>query len=105
MIPLSVNFTGLTVPTLDLLYGTNARKISAPFPSHCARIQVESNEFHPKMLEKVDKWVAKNIPGKWGSYSVAEARQVVLFFDDDNDAILFKLLGGETAWKEQEEQG
>lgn len=108
MIPTTVRFTGLTLNPLDLLYGYGGRKANFTPPAHWVRVEFASDHSVERGLvrglERVDSWIASNTAGKWVSHESRYGSTIVVLFEDDNDALLFKLMGGETAWKEQEAQ-
>jgi hypothetical protein len=97
MIPDQIKFTGLTVPALDLLYGYGGRKANYIPPAHWVRVEFPVVAQTGRVLDQVDSWLAKNINGKWVSKEFRHGSAIVVFFEDDNDALIFKLMEGETA--------
>lgn len=102
MIPEKVRFTGVTIAARDLLYGYEGRKATLPCPATWTRLEFDIDGFYDNVLGKVDSWICQSINGRWGSYIGHGGHKAVVFFEDDNDAVLFRLMSGETAWKEQE---
>lgn len=100
MIPETINFTGLSINARDLLNGRGARKAAAPYPSDWTRVEFQTDFFESKRLERIDAWLEKTIGSKWGSYQ--QGSQIVVMFESDDDAVLFKLMGGDTAWKQED---
>jgi hypothetical protein len=101
MIPDNIRFTGLTVPSSALLFEGGSRRVQAPYPANLIRYQIPNKHFDSKMLEKVNKWLEDTISGRWGSYMSRDQLNMVIMFEDADDAILFKLLDGDTAWNTQ----
>jgi hypothetical protein len=113
MIPQSVRFTGVTIPTAKLLYGYE-RKFQKVPPAHWERIEVSSSPpsqngqssilhaFVSKhgMTELIDAWLDANIDGRWASIPIRHQTAVAVFFEDASDALLFRLKDGMTAWQE-----
>ena len=55
-----------------------------------------------KGLAKINKWLHANIEGRYASYLVSirfGQRIIIIAFENDNDAVMFRLKGGETAWQ------
>ncbi len=104
MIPQSVRFTGVTIPTADLLFGYGGRKIYFVPPGNWTRVEINHDHSIGREMDKVDTWLSRSISGRWASHLIRHGSTVVVLFEDDNDALLFKLLGGETAWKEELDQ-
>ncbi len=101
MIPRTVHFTGLEVDPISLIKG---RQHKGAIPPHWPRVRFESDGIFS--LDKLNRWIGANISGRWQTYSVARGfskRTVVVAFEDDSDAVLFRLKGGETAWQERVE--
>jgi len=103
MTPQIVRFTGLTVPTDALLYPFHKRKIPAPYPANWTRIQFNTKTYEDQLLTRTDLWLSKNIAGRWGSYERDNGTSVVIMFESDDDAMIFKLMGGDTACLETQE--
>jgi hypothetical protein len=101
MIPDTIRFTGLTLPSSALLFEGGSRRIQAPYPANLIRYQITNTHFDSKMLEKVNKWLEDTISGRWGSYMSNGSTHMVIMFENADDAILFKLLDGDTAWNTQ----
>ena len=101
MIPDTIRFTGLTLQSSALLFEGGARRIQAPYPANLIRHQISNKHFDSKMFEKVNNWLEDTISGRWGSYMSRDQLNMVIMFEDADDAILFKLLDGDTAWNTQ----
>jgi hypothetical protein len=105
MLPNQVRFTGMTLSPLDLLYGYGGRKANYVPPSHWLRIEVDLTKTlaGQARIEKegalglVDSWIEKNMTGKWISREIRHGSAIVVFFEDEHDALMFKLLEGDTA--------
>lgn len=104
MIPETVRFTGITIPTADLLFGYGGRKVYFTPQAHWQRVEITHDQRIGRELDRIDAWLGKTIAGRWASHYIRHGTAVVVLFEDENDALLFKLMGGETAWREQEVQ-
>jgi len=102
-----VNFTNLSFDPIDAV---PEKRVDGPWPSEWTRIVVKiSNRDSAAYLKpkKVYAWITKKIHGRWGAYeylvnegSVEEMEyRVVLYFEHRNEALLFRLLGGDRAWE------
>ena len=100
MIPEKVRFTGLTVPTGKLLFKHNKRKIASPYPGTWVRVEVTDTPQDAGANERLDAWLEDNIQGRWGCYKSHYSNSAVIMFEDDTDALLFKLMDAETIWKD-----
>lgn len=94
MIPSKVCFTGVEIDPEELLYEHTARLVKSPYPSHFTRLEFTSPDHTINSLYATNNWIRQNVFGRWGSYISENMKTVVLFFEDDSDAILFKLLDG-----------
>lgn len=56
-------------------------------------------------LPMIDSWVNKTISGEWGQYISPDNTNVVLFFKEESDAVVFKLMGGLAACFETPKEG
>ena len=102
MLPAKVEFTGLIVEPLSVLSG---RIVSGPIPTEWTRVRFELQ--NGGSVEKINRWLHSNINQKWASYIVPlrnGVRVAVIAFESDSDAVMFRLKGGETAWKELPEE-
>ena len=102
MIPELVRFTGLTVSSASLLYGYDGRKYDGIPPPSWARVEFDNNHMVSREMDRVDSWIAKTIAGRWASRQIRNGNRFVVSFEDDSDALLFKLMNGETAWLEEQ---
>ena len=77
------------------------RRYDGPTPSHWMRHQffVESLFSDPEW--QLNEWLANNIVGRWTITSeiMADGSIVVLGVEDATDAVMFRLLDGDTAWR------
>ena len=102
MIPDKVSFTGLDLDPREI---HEPRKLfDMPYPVDWVRHQFTL--VHPDygFTRKLDRWLEKNIDGRWGSYVSSSGQICVIYFEKLNDAILFRLKDGENAWKEEGSQ-
>jgi len=96
MMPATVRFTGLDLDPMGTL---NGREKKGPIPSSWLRIRFESDQ--GGNINKINKWLSANISGQWASYLVPlrfGVRVVIIAFESDTDAVMFRLKSGETAW-------
>lgn len=101
MIPEKVRFTGLTIPATSLLFGYEGRKFHGVPPAKWQRVEIQHDSADGRELDRIDSWLSKNIEGRWASFALQHGAPVVVFIEDDNDALVFKLKGGETAWRDE----
>ena len=99
MIPETIKFTGLEIDPKELIPG---RCLKGVIPTHWTRLRFEiersSRRFY---IELLNRWLFANITGKWISNVVTlqgGAQMVIVAFESDTDAVMFRLQGGETAW-------
>jgi hypothetical protein len=86
MMPETVQFSGLEVDPVAL---TRRRVVHAPFPPTWTRLTVASPSFD---IRKIETWLLENVGGRFGltgNYPVA------IYFEDDVDAVMFRLKDGE----------
>ena len=103
MIPAIVKFTGLQIDPWQLLKG---RYVTGIISSNWCRIRFEIDQ--EGNLDKINRWVSANINGRFASYIIQirfGLRIVVIAFEDDPDAVMFRLKGGETAWRMEQSDG
>lgn len=97
MIPKIVKFTGLEILPQDL-----NRRVNGPIPNDWTRHQFLLDENHNGFTEwALSSWINKTLHGRWAikTFFGANGITVVLGFEDGNDAVMFRLLEGETAWQ------
>jgi hypothetical protein len=102
-----VRFTGVTLNASDILRTYTNRKTLGPFPGNWERVEVSIDHQHygVDFVAKMDQYIAANFESKWGVYKNDALNKLVVFFADGNDAIMFKLMGGDTAYlKNQTEE-
>ena len=97
MIPSVVRFTGLEIQPEEL-----NRKVKGPIPLHWTRHQFMLDEFVEPEWD-MTTWINNNLTGRWaiGVFHTPEGTIVVLGFENGNDAVMFRFLEGETAWREK----
>ena len=100
MIPEKVCFTEFEIDSASLLFEHGPRYIKNPAPAHYARIEFTVLEYVANILYGVNTWIKNNLSGKWSGYMLENTQDVVLFFEEASDAIMFKLMEGEKAWIE-----
>lgn len=98
LIPKMVEFTELSLDPSAL---TNSRIEYGIIPLEWIRIRFETKGH---ILSKLNRWLEKNIEGRWANYIIFKTGKyiVVQAFEDDADAVMFKLKNGETSWDEKE---
>jgi hypothetical protein len=102
-----VRFTGVTLNASDILRTYSNRKTLGPFPGDWERVEVaiDHHQFGVDYIAKMDHYIATQFESKWGVYKNDALHKLVVFFEDGNDAIMFKLMGGDTAYlKNQTEE-
>lgn len=95
MTPENVAFTGLDLDPRALL---QPRKSNRPFvPPHWVRLQF-SVPPEGGAIQQIDRWLERRIHGGWSSrlHHRGISCVVVLHFEDPNDAVMFRLMDGET---------
>jgi hypothetical protein len=100
-----VKFTGLTVNASDLLGYFGNRKIEAPFPMDWTRLEipVTNFEYGTNYTDMMDEYIASHLSTRWGAYMNLAAQKIVVFFEDSEDAVMFKLMDGASAFLNKEE--
>ncbi len=88
----TINFTGLEVRRGDLLCN---RIHPGPFPVKWPRIVIEHNDFN---MRPIQSWVIENTFGRFGL--IQSYPRIVIYFEDEYDAVLFRLKGGDEACQE-----
>lgn len=100
-----VRFTGVTLKASDILRNYSNRKSTGPFPGSWERVELpipSGHEYGIDIVGKMDSYIAKKFESKWGVYKNDVSGKLVVFFEDGNDAIMFKLMGGESAYLENQ---
>jgi len=109
-----IKFYGKSVDPQELLRTSNM--ITHPWPENWTRIEIELPD-NWTASDKVVAFIKENIEGKWGSFvydplneedrwSASTLRELhgqnrmVICFESEEDATLFKLMGGHEAWEE-----
>lgn len=57
-------------------------------------------------LPRLDRYIERKLMGRWGSYSVdsPDGTKYVVLFETTADAVFFRMLGGERAFLQPEDQ-
>lgn len=108
MIPLKVRFAGLEFDPMDLLQSRQLR--DSPIPEEWTRIRFEVDFERETDICKIEDWLERNTDGKWSVYSFSTGsaskrrynRTIVVAFELDVDAVMFRLKSGEVAWNEEQ---
>jgi long-subunit acyl-CoA synthetase (AMP-forming) len=100
MIPDKIFFTEFELDAASLLFEHGPRHVKTPAPAHYTRIEFTVADYMANILQGVNAWIKNNLSGKWSSYMLENTQDVVLFFEEDSDAIMFRLLEGDKAWIE-----
>ena len=92
MIPF-INFSNIVIPTNEIF---NDRIVAKPYPSEYTRVQysIDDTTALDELIDILCKWLLEHIIGKFGIYRPRLTQEIVLFFEDVNDAVLFKLMDG-----------
>jgi hypothetical protein len=93
--PNVVRFSGLEVEATKLLEG---RLHKGVIPIEWIRLVTDS--FAELSIDKLNRWLYKNIEGKWACYIIYRSYQNNRFFiafEKDTDAVMFRLKGGVSA--------
>lgn len=103
MIPDKIHYTDLEIDPQAVL---NPRKLTnAIIPDDWTRHRfILDHEHGGKPIRLLDQWIEGNIYGRWASYSVyaSDGIHIIVWFEHLNDAVMFKLKGGETEWLSSE---
>lgn len=104
-----VKFTELEFDSKEVLHPS--KRVPKPWPISWTRIEIEIPDFW-EAPGKIEKWVEKNVAeGEWDWFirqestagsSWSDSHIMVLGFEKENDALMFKLSGGSEAWETQE---
>jgi hypothetical protein len=96
----AVRFTGVTLNASDILGTYGNRKIKGPFPGDWERVEVPllAHQFGEDFVGLMDQYVAENFESRWGVYKNDYESKLVVFFEDGNEAIMFKLMDGSNAY-------
>jgi hypothetical protein len=90
MLPQSIQYTGLSLNPREMIW---SRVVEGPYPAHWARIVVRVEGFNQRPLTQ---WTLENTNGRFGL--IQQFPKIVLYFEDTNDAILFRLKDGQEAY-------
>jgi hypothetical protein len=99
--PEVIRFTDLEVSTRELLRLNQ----QGPMNLSWTRVQFIVPDSWDA-VKKVQEWLKENCPGEWSSYNFQHPKSkksgeytMVVRFEDNNDALMFKLRGGHQAWQ------
>ncbi len=97
MIPPVVRFTGLDIRPEEL-----NRRVKGPIPLHWTRHQFLLEDDYVDPEWSMTSWINRNLTGRWtiSSFHGLKGTIVVLGFENGNDAVMFRFLEGETAWRD-----
>jgi hypothetical protein len=94
--PHIVKFTDFDFDT-NILY----RRVHQPIPATWARhqFQLESYDDPERALAE---WLTNNLYGRWvlNCKMTVNGYTVVIGFEEDKDAVMFRLMEGDTAWQQ-----
>lgn len=110
-----VEFDGLSLE-VEALLNPNGRQTKGPWPVDWTRMEIDiPDQYHS--VNVIRDWIEENLKKPWGHYvySKPESKPVrnstgrgrytrgqdrmVLCFKDKNDALMLRLLGGDKAWE------
>ena len=86
MSPKEISFTGLVISPRELV---GNRIHQGPYPASWIRVVID-NDFPDE--KKIAKWVLENTDGRFG---VCYQDRATIYFEDDIDAIIFRMRGGD----------
>lgn len=97
MIPPVVRFTGLEIQPEEL-----NRRVKGPVPLDWTRHQFLLEDDYVEPEWGMTSWINRHLNGRWAmaSFHSVKGTIVVLGFENGNDAVMFRFLDGETAWRE-----
>lgn len=101
-----VRFTGLTLNASDIIGTFQNRKAKGPFPATWERVEVpiSAYEYGKDFIGAMDDYIASNFEGRWGVYQNEHESKLIVFFEDSNDAVMFKLMDSHTAYLENAQE-
>jgi hypothetical protein len=98
--PTRLTFTDFEIATNDILGANRQGPISPQWTR--TKFTIPNGHEAPKL---VTGWLTNNCPGLWTTYHYQDPKSkdyqdvMVVWFEDRNDALLFKLRGGHQAWQ------
>ena len=111
MIHHTVRFTGVTLPTGMLSTRLGNRRTLGPIPASWARVIVDDAPNDGASRDRLERWVNETMQGRWGTYDIqsksdsfAALGRIVIAFENDDDALMFKLMDGGAIWKETQDK-
>lgn len=93
MIPDTVAFTDLELNPREMMW---FRVVEGPFPASWAKLLLPPPSH--AATRSVIQWTLENVNGRFGV--IDSYPNSAIYFEDTNDAILFRLKDGHEAWKE-----
>lgn len=106
MIKEKIDFTDLTISCNDLL--RKSRRVSGPVDNTWIRVKIKiPNQY---AIKKIEDWIEENLIYSWFSYHFQDRiydkksteLTMILRFESNNDALMFKLKDGYNAWQNYE---
>jgi hypothetical protein len=83
----------------------NKKKVKTFWDQTWARLEINLPDPFQN-ITKIYGWIEKNATKRWGAYEYRRPGRkeynMVIFFEDMNDALFFKLRGGHRAWEIKE---
>ena len=98
MFPAVVKFSGLSFDPKALL----CRRVQKPTPAHWSRHQFTVEGWYHETNWQLIAWINSNLVGRYtlNLFTSTGGTLVVIGFEDDVDAVMFRLKEGETAWQD-----
>ncbi len=106
MTPTSVAYKGLSVDPRSM-----QRRKYFPTPPNWVRHEfvipndcIIGNEQSAGAASRIDNWLYENIHGCWtlNTFHNSNISKVIIGFEKLNDAVMFRMMDGETAWIDSE---
>jgi hypothetical protein len=96
----AVRFTGVTLKASDILGQYSGRKATGPFSPEWERVEINlsAHLYGVDHVGLMDEYIANKFENRWGVYHNSANSRLVIFFEDGNDAIMFKLMDGASAY-------
>lgn len=103
MIPEKVSFTNYELNPREILF-PRKRNVT-PIPQNWHRIQFTVRDSDIGDMSMMNRWIEQNFNGRWNATTCyrGSSFDYVIYFEDINDAMMFHLKDGKTAFTEKEE--